>query len=218
MILRGVQFDDRHTATDWMLTLNSITIDPPEPKTEYVEVPGRDGDIDLTESLDGEIRYKNRTVSMHFIMTEGDVAARTALMDSIVNYLHGRQRRITVPDDQTHYMIGRCTVSGIEKNGAYSAFDVSCNCEPYRYAVLPAVRTIPAIETKKEYNLMNAGRKTLVPDLNVEGTVNIEFGTFKTSLSSGNFKLLDLKLKSGNNLITVSGSGTLTVTYREAVL
>lgn len=216
--LRSIKFDDMDTRRDWNLILNSLTIDPSKAKTNFVEVPGRDGDIDITENLDGEVHYKNRSVQFHFLMMEGTHPERVELMRIITNYLHGRSRRIILPDDDTRYMVGRCTLSGILKNQSYMEFDVSANCEPWKYSTEEAVRTLPATATKKEHAVINLGRKTIVPDVTVSGSVSLEFGAYKTTLSEGSYKILDIKLKSGSNIFTISGNGSITFTYREAVL
>lgn len=216
--LRSIKFDDMDTGRDWRLILTSMTIDPPEVKQNFVEVPGRDGDIDITENLDGEVHYKSRPAQFHFFMSEGTYEERVELMRVIRNYLHGRSRKIILPDDDTRYMVGRWTVSGILKNQAYTEFDVSGTCEPYEYSTEEAVRTLPATETKTEHAVVNLGRKTIVPDITVTGSVSLEYGAYKTTLSEGSYKILDIKLKSGSNIFTVSGNGSITFTYREAVL
>ena len=47
----GVTFGDKHSFDDFGIYLTSKTINPPEPQTNTISVPLRDGSIDLTESL-----------------------------------------------------------------------------------------------------------------------------------------------------------------------
>jgi hypothetical protein len=50
----GVTIGDKHTYRDFGLRwLEPYTIDYPEPWTFIVDVPGTDGQIDLTEALTG---------------------------------------------------------------------------------------------------------------------------------------------------------------------
>ena len=53
----GVTIGDKHTFKDWGLICTKIEISDPERKTYYVSIPGRDGDLDLSEALSGEIQY-----------------------------------------------------------------------------------------------------------------------------------------------------------------
>ena len=43
-----------------MVMADGYTLEPPEPKTYTIDIPGGDGVIDLTESLSGDVVYNNR--------------------------------------------------------------------------------------------------------------------------------------------------------------
>ena len=74
----GVTFGTKHSYRDWGLLLKSRpVISPPSPKTVYVDIPGSNGVIDLTESLTGDVKFDNRTikcVSIH-VPTRGTTPA-----------------------------------------------------------------------------------------------------------------------------------------------
>ena len=216
--MRGVYFNDYHTNNDWGLILNSKKLDPPTPKVVKVSVDGRDGDLDLSEALTGEIRYENRGAEFTFLITEGSQADREYMINNIINTIHGRTCKIVLPDDLERYLIGRCTVSGIMNDKAYGSFSVSANCEPYRYSIYETKRTIDLTNVATEIALVNSGRKTVVPTIVIDDTANITFGNTTLSLSAGTYQIPALKLTSGVNTIAVSGSGTLALSYREAVL
>lgn len=218
MKLRGIKFGDYHTADDWHLTLNAQSLAPAEPKTNFISVDGRDGDIDATEALTGEIKYNNREASFTFIMTDGTPEDREDLLTEIYQHIHGRKLNIIRPDDPLRYLVGRCQISNIENLGAYSTFEVTANCEPWRYNIAETIRHTAVTSARLEFPIVNKGRKTIIPELNVTGSVNIEYGTLKLSLETGKYKATDLLLKTGTHLLTVYGSGDLTIRYREAVL
>jgi len=52
----GVTFGNKNSFTDWDLLMTSKTIGEAVPKTKYLEIPGRDGTLDFTEST-GEVKY-----------------------------------------------------------------------------------------------------------------------------------------------------------------
>ena len=218
MRLRGIKFSDIHTGDDWKLTLNEITLDPPEPKTYFVSVDGRNGDVDMSEALNGEIKYNNREAHFKFIMIDGTREERVALMDEIIQKLHGRKIEVILPDDQTHYIVGRWSVLNVVATASHTEFEIDGNCEPWKYATIENVRREDVTSERREVVYVNNGRKTLIPEITVTGTVNLEFGDNKSTLSDGTYKLLNLKLVTGNNLITVYGNGSLTLKYREAIL
>ena len=51
----GITFDETHSFRDWGLKLKKIEIGIPKAKTEYVSVPGMNGDLDLTEAKNGAV-------------------------------------------------------------------------------------------------------------------------------------------------------------------
>ena len=53
----GVSFNGTHSYDDWGLKLKNVEIDLPEAKTVYVDVPGMNGSLDLTEAQNGGIVY-----------------------------------------------------------------------------------------------------------------------------------------------------------------
>lgn len=216
--MRGVQFGEYHTADDWNLILNAKKINNPTPKTVKVSVDGRDGDLNLSRALTGEMKYNNRDASFTFLITEGKHDEREELINEIINLIHGQELQIIDPDDPDHYLIGECSISDVINNKAYGSFKVSANCEPYRYSITEINRLITVTTTKTSIVLSNTGRRTVTPTITVNGSVDLVIGSSNVSLSTGTYKLPALALKTGANIVTVSGSGTVTFKYREAVL
>lgn len=216
--MRGVKFGENHTAEDWGLILNAKTINPPTPKYIKVAVDGRDGDLNLSRTLTGDMKYNNREASFSFLVTEGTHVEREDLINEIVNLLHGNELRIIDPDDLDHYLLGECRVDSITNTKAYGSFTVVADCEPYRYSIEEINRTVSASATPLDIVLTNNGRKTLTPVVKVTGTANLVIGTTSVSLGAGTYKLTSLILRPGSNVVTVSGSGSVTFTYREGVI
>lgn len=216
--MRGVKFGDHHSADDWGLILNSKKINPPDPKYVTIEVDGRDGEINLSRTLTGDMKYKNRDAFFTFLVTEGSYEAREALINEIVNSIHGNELEIIEPDDPDHFLIGECRVNDISNDKAYGSFSVVAKCEPYRYTIEEIKRTFTASATSTNVVLSNGGRKTLIPTVIVTGNVNLKIGTTNVSLGAGTYKLTSLVLRPGATAITISGSGTLTISYREGVI
>jgi hypothetical protein len=66
--------------------------------------------------------------------------------------------------------------------------------------------------------IRNDGSQSVCPVITVTGTVSITDNGVTTELSDGSYKITDIRLKRGANVINVSGRGTVVFTYREAVL
>lgn len=64
-IFQGVLINDEHTLRDWRAVItNSDIISLPEPNTTYLEIPGRNGRLDLSEVLTGDVSFSNRTIKL----------------------------------------------------------------------------------------------------------------------------------------------------------
>ena len=61
----GFTINGKHSYSDYGIILqNPYQITPPIPKTHYVTVPGRSGQLDLTEALTGRVEYESRTLRL----------------------------------------------------------------------------------------------------------------------------------------------------------
>lgn len=207
-----------NTWHDWGLTLTAKDLTPPAPKINQIDIPGAHGSLDLTEALTGEIPYADRTLSASFASSEGSYVERTRLFWEICTALHGKRIEIVEPDDPDHYFLGRVSIAGLEHNQAYMTFRISATCEPWRYAREETVREVYLANEALDVVLHNAGVRTVCPDITVDGSVTLIYGDASVTLSSGTYKVTDLRLRHGYTVARLVGRGTVAIRYREAVL
>lgn len=213
---RQVIFDKFNTWYDWSLVLTSKSVPDPEIKDHYVELDGMSGTLDLTETLTGEVTYKDRPVTMSFWTNKGNRTDRAKLLREIRTALHGKKVKIIDPDDLDHYFSGRIKIKSFTNNLAYLEFTIEATCDPWRYYNEESTRYVEASETPVDVVIINNGTKTLCPDIRVVGSVNITYNDASITIKTGNVKIPELKLRQGVNVIGVSGNGSVTFTYREA--
>lgn len=211
--------DKFNTYYDWRLILTAKDIPLAEPNTNLVKIDGMSGRLDLTEALTGEVTYDNRTITATFWTDEGTRKERERLLRSIAAALHGKKIKIVEPDDPDHYFVGRVKIKGVKNILPYAEFSIEAACEPWRYANEETARRfeINSLSTTAVV-INNGGVKTLYPEIAVVGTIHITYEGRTVTLSSGSYKITDLKLRQGANVVGVSGSGSVTFTYREADL
>ena len=67
-IVNGVTFninnDSYHTYDDFNLILENCVISPAEAKVYTIDVPGRNGKLDVTASITRSLVYQNRTITL----------------------------------------------------------------------------------------------------------------------------------------------------------
>ena len=209
--------NDKNTFYDWDLIVTDKVINPPEIKTNYVDIDGMSGSLDLTEALTGEITYKDRTISALFWTNRGNRKDRSALIGDIRAYLHGRKIKIIEPDDPEHYFDGRVKITSEKNNIAYAEIGIEAICSPWRYAINESERIVNVNGSNvTDVVINNHGVKTLCPTITVIGNINIIYDGSTIPLTTGAYQISDIRLTRGANVIGVSGVGTVTFTYREA--
>lgn len=221
---RTIRLGDYDTAAHGLWTLTAWEFPEPTPEENLVNIPGRiRGPLDLSTVLtDGEPRYSSRPLSITLESSEGDRLARMARISEMVNRFHGRRVDIVLPDHPLHYAIGRLAVQLLYNDLAHASVQVTGTCEPWLYAQDETVVLLTATTEAQTATLRNAGAMSMVPLIEVtaaEGqSVNLIYGSYSWALSAGAYQLPDLLLTPGDHVITYSGSGTATITYREAVI
>lgn len=210
--------DKFNTWHDWRCTVTAKSVTPAEPKTNYVDIDGAHGSLDLSEALTGEPVYGTSAIAASFMCSEGTHREREALLRRIRTALHGRKVLIIEPDDPDHFFLGRVAIKEPVNNLAYMTFSIEAVCDPWRYAMNETNRTVTVGRDRVDLVLNNCGDKTLCPVITVTGSVTISFMGKTTELQKGSYKVTDLRLVHGPNVVTISGSGSVAFTYREAVL
>lgn len=215
---RSIIFGDYDTAArGW--TLSGLALSDPEQKTNYLEKPGGDGSWDLSTVLSNGIpRYKNRTLTVNLECSKWDRKQREELINELVNTIDGLEWEIILPDRPDHYLKGRLRVGVDYSDLAHSAVTITGTCEPWLYSRREAVVELTASSSNKTATLRNAGRRAVVPTLTATGRLTLTYKGTKVELLAGSYQWANLLLTSGTHTLEYSGSGTLTLTYREAVL
>lgn len=220
MIETGVSFGDIHSFYDLNLILSAVDIAPASPKTDYVDIPGADGALDLTEA-NGEVRYSDRTHKFTFAMNPASdlsEAAWVEKMTEVSNRLNGRACRITLDKDPDYYWQGRCTVDSYKSNKRLRQFVISARVRPYKYKQTETVVTFDLTEAEKTVSLQNS-RRSVCPVITCtdDNTVIVFNGnTFK--FSAGQHQNLNIRFTEGINQVTISGTGQVTFSYQEGDL
>ena len=126
----------KNTWDDWHLVPKSrLLFVPPPVKTHYVDIPGANGILDLTDSLTGSPVYGNREGSFEFIVVNGygDWAERYR---EILEYLHGKKHLAILEDEPSYYYEGRFTVEDWGSEESWSTITISYSVAPQARSVL----------------------------------------------------------------------------------
>lgn len=209
--MKGIQFGNKHTYDDWDLVLTNKVLGLPTPKTSSVDIEGADGSIDTSEVLAGEIKFSNRQLQFEFTMTT-DYEDYNELVTEIANYLHGRKLKIILDEDDDYYYYGRCSINQWTSDKRIGKIVISCDCDPYKYALRPTITTATISGTT--YVKVLGKRMTVTPIIEVSNNMEIIVDGVSNNLyASKKNEILDLFIKEGVNTLVFSGNGEAKISY-----
>lgn len=216
--MNGITFGVHHSWRDLHLILQpGKEIASPAVKVKKIDVEGADSALDYTDYF-GEPKYEDLKHKFDF-ETIVPQSQFLALFSTVKNALHGKKMRIVLDDDPLFYYMGRLHVSNLTVEKAVGKLSIEAECEPYKYKLEKTVVT-QAVDGTVDVNLTNL-RKRAVPEVLIEtdGSIQIVFQQGNVwDLGSGSYTLPELELAEGDNIVTLTGTGTVTFTYQEAGL
>lgn len=192
------------------VTLESFEIGMPEPKLVKVQIPGRDGELDMSEALSGFINYGNREITIQLGIT-GDDKASEKKKQQVLVLTAGKKVKLSF-SHLDGYFVGRCTPVSITRELAHHTLTLSFSCDPYRYQNAETVETRNLTETPINLICVN----TIMPvSPTIENSANakVQFNDKIFNLQKGVHRL-GIVFSEGKNTLNVSGSGTINVKYK----
>lgn len=130
-----IGLNQKNTWYDWHLIPTARpSIASPELREKYIEIPGFDGYLDLTDLRSGKFGARDGSISFYVINKHGFWADRKR---EIENYIHGKMLFMFLDEDPEWYYIGRWKFDGWENNtdGICSTCTFSYHLQPDIYSV-----------------------------------------------------------------------------------
>ena len=194
LIVNDIDLTERYG----LILVDGYTLEPPEPKTYSVDIPGGNGQIDLTSALTGDVVYNNR--SQEFTFYAIDVKNFEELKTEISKLLHGKafDYKITMDPDYTYH--GRFTVTsydhGMYTIGKVGVIKVKIDADPYKSK---GKRTLQVNTAGGTIIMLQNGRKHVRPTIETDGSVKIIGNGVEIELPSGSWQPNDIIFKEGAN-------------------
>lgn len=215
-MLNDVLFNnDKSAYMDWNMVLTKVEIPLPNAKTATIDIQGSDGVLDLSEALTGDVVYENRVVKLTFELF--DLSSYYDLISEISNYLHGKVVTFVLSNDDSYYYTGRASINEWECRKNKGKIVITVDCDPYKYELNETKLMFSVSDESKTISLRNL-RKKVCPSLTVSGNITLTVDGYDYELTNGTHQLLNFTLSEGLNKVTLSGKGTITISYRRGSL
>ena len=230
----SITIGEKNTFDDWHLVSTSRPlVNPPKVKSNYIEIPGRDGVIDLTDALIGRATYSNRTGSWEFIVLNeyGPGQDWTILYTEIMEYLHGQNYKVILADDDPgFYYYGRLDVNQWRSNPTWSRIVIDYNLGPYKYDLsytdegwlwdpfnfetgyVQSIKNIP-ITGNTTYDALVVNRiENYIPIILTSASgLKVEWAGEEHDLDKGTNTITDIKLDTGENTLRFRNATSSTI-------
>lgn len=187
-------------------------LDPPEPKTYTVDVPGGNGVIDLTEALTGDVAYKNRHMVFDFICVFPDNFEE--VKTAVSNFMHGRAFDFTLSWDPGYTYHGRFTVSAYShtsvSGGKIGDIKVEVDANPYKLKERGVYRLNA---TGGHTFRLLSGRRPVRPVIECSEPCTVAWAGEEEIVPAGTYRLNDVLFREGLNEIYINSRHVWFVTW-----
>lgn len=203
-------------------------VPPPKIKTNTIEIPGRDGVLDLTDYF-GRVFYENRPIQMEF----GRIYDRMLwpqIYSEILNRFHGKRCKVIFDDDPAYFWVGRVSIDDYERTLRLGQLKVNVDAEPYKYDLVSSNEDWlwDSFDFNngviREYkNLLVDGTLTVVvegsqmpavPEILSSTPMTVRFNNKTYDIKAGTNRIYDIEITEGEHSLIFTGKGLVSINYR----
>lgn len=124
-----------HSYKDYELFPRSkMSVQPPEVRETYIDIPGLDGELDLTEVLTGHPSYSSRDAKFEFTVV--DRSRWDYAYSRLMNKVHGKKLYVIVEEDGNYYYTGRLKVNSFKSKKNTATIVVDGHFNPYKVSLV----------------------------------------------------------------------------------
>ena len=210
----GVKFGNKHSDMDLGMIMTHYQIGQAAPRRYLQSVPGRNGLLDLTSAVTPVQTYDNRQLQFEFVWKEKPENYEDKVAE-ITRLLHGKKMHVILDNDPDYYYDGFVTIPSRDFPD-YEKAELVVNVDAFPYKMQVHETTVQ-ITGSGTISCMNDSLQ-VVPKVVVSAETTIVFGSKSITFAAGTYLPADLQLSEGRNDMTVTGSGTTKVIYRQGRL
>ena len=225
----SITIGDKNTWDDWhLISTSRPLVNPPPVKTNYVEIPGGNGILDLSTAMAGRPLYNNRTGSWEFYVENG-FRDWSALYQGIMRYLHGQKLKVILEDDPDFYYEGRFAVNQWKSDPQRSSVVIDYNVGPYKLYTVgndewlwdPFNFETGVIRYYKNLTVSGSRRVRVIGEMNdtiptiissVSGMI-VEYQGEMYTLSKGSNRIQQIVIHPGEQVLQFIGNGIISIEF-----
>lgn len=224
----GVLFGEKHSFRDYGLIMTNKNITDAVAQTRFVSVPGRNGSIDLSEVVTGNVRYDDRKITLEFYAPI-TLENLDAYISDLRNELSGEKVRLVFDDDIAFYWSARITNVGLKVSGGERTISIEAYADPYKYTIQSTEEDWLWNPFDFEQSVINdfgnivvEGTKTITiegvkkyttPTITCSAPMTVTFNGRTYNLAQGSQIAYGILLTEGTDTLTFNGNGVVSINY-----
>ena len=228
MIDNGVMLGDKHSYRDYGLIMTEKNITTPVPKVKLVDVPVRNGSVDMSTVVSGSVRFEDRDINLKFYSME-KMDKWPMMISNLQNDLSGNKMQFIFDDDIAFYWIGRVNDVTMSVEGPNAYIQVKATVDPYKYSIATSAEDWLWDPFDFEQSVINetadlevdgslevsiiAGKRWDNPIIISDSDMTVAFKGSTYQIKAGSQVMYDIILEEGENILTFTGNGKVTINY-----
>lgn len=192
--------------SDYGLILEDVDLGSPQPQISLVNIPGRNGALDYTETIAGYTAFNNRPM-VFSLVRDGSIADIEQTKEEIYKDIHGQTVDI-YPDWVDGHYHGRAQLSVTEYRPNFIRIKIEVSADPYRYAAAPTTASLQVGAN----TITNSGALPVVPTITTTEETTITYNGNTYTLSAGTHKVPDIVLMPGDTEIETTAAANIEFT------
>lgn len=230
-MIADVKIGDKWMTADLGFIFSDKSISPPEPKLTILEIPGTSDVIDLSESVTGDVEYKQRKITIKLESTDGKNSYFSKFSE-LANLIQGQKRMVIFSKDSGFFWIGRMTLTKADPMFYGQTIEIQATVDPYKYETQLStepwewdsfsfedgiIRDYFDIAVPGSLTIIGR-RKRVCPMFICSNAMTVTYLGNTYNLTTGQNTIPDIFLGEGEHVLTFGGSGTVDVDYQGASL
>lgn len=225
-MLNSVKFNDIDLYTQYGCVLAHLEIGVPKAQTKYIQIPLRNGSIDFTEQLTGDVRYEDRPIKIQLMYAGNNLLN---VFSALQNFIHGKRFKVVFDEDASYYYEGRFTVADYSVTKYGGLINIEGTCNPFKYLVTSTIEEWlwDPFDFEEGYineltNIRVNGTTTVTLIAEAKGyakitssaTMNVTYDGKTVKIPAGTTTMYDFEFTAGEVELTFTGNGIVSVDYR----
>lgn len=226
-MFNSVRIGDVDLYDEYGCILKHVEIGAPTVQTKYVSVPLKNGDLDFTQLLTKKVKYGDRTLKIDLKYIGEDLMK---VQSDIANYLHGQLMQINLDEDPFYFYLGRVALAQppYEVTNYGGLIHLTAKCDPFKYTYSDNDWLWDPFDFENGYinefiNVVVEGTKSITiigdaadvyPIITSDSQMDVTYKNKTVTILSGTTTMYDFQLEEGENVLTFTGNGRVTIEYR----